>query len=78
MIINENGKMEKVGSVLMSNGYLVLTEKQFLRVTEDGKLELWEGKEEYLKSKNYSKCICLGYWSMNDILALVNEQNFIQ
>jgi len=78
MIINENGRIEKVGAILMESGYFVLTEKQFLRVTPDGHLELWEGKEEYLKSKNYNKCNRLGYWKMNTIFALVNEQRFVQ
>lgn len=78
MIINENGRIEKVGAILMLSGYFVLEPEQFLRVTDDGHLELWEGREDYLKSKSYNNCKRIGYWELDHIVALVDQQNYLQ
>lgn len=78
MIVGVDGRVERVGSVLMTHGYFVLTEDQFLVITKDERLELWEGKKDYLVSHDPSKCNRVGFWTMDHVVAFLKEQKYVQ
>ncbi len=78
MIIGVDGRVERIGSVLMTHGYFVLTEDQFLMITNDNRLELWEGKKDYLNSHDSAKCNRVGFWHMDAVVAFLKEQKYVQ
>ena len=76
MLVDKYGSVDyEVVGVVTTKGYISLENNQFLKWTTTGKrLELWEGKKEYL-DKAYlgnedSDCSVrrIGYWNENSVL----------
>lgn len=70
MIIDKYGSVDyEVKGVITKENNIILSENQFLQWTPTGKrLELWEGKQEYLQNEDPECNIRrIRYWNENSI-----------
>ena len=74
MLVDKYGNVDyEVKGVVTKDNNIILTENQFLQWTPTGKrLELWDGKKEYLQNDNYSSNIRrVKYWNENSVLWII-------
>ncbi len=74
MLIEKQGNIDyKVKGFATKDNTIILLENQFLQWTPTGKrLELWDGKKEYLQNDNYSSNIRrVKYWNENSVLWII-------
>lgn len=70
MLIDKYGNIDnKIKGVVTKDNNIILSENQFLQWTPTGKrLELWEGKKEFLERDDYSSNINrIKYWNESSI-----------
>jgi hypothetical protein len=73
MLINKDGIIDQeINTVITKDeGYIGLDDNQYFQITPTGKrLELWNGKKEYLNKKD-PHCVSrrVTYWNMKSVIA---------
>ena len=74
MLIDKLGNIDnKIKGVVTKDNNIILSENQFLQWTPTGKrLELWEGKKEFLERDDYSSNIYrIKYWNEFSIYGFI-------
>jgi hypothetical protein len=74
MLIDKYGNIDnKIKGVVTKDNNIILSENQFLQWTSTGKrLELWEGKKEFLERDDYSSNINrIKYWNESSIYGFI-------
>ena len=73
MLVKQDGTIDnEVTDVIFTNGRRVAAyDDQFLQITQTGKrLELWEGKRDFIDNKFYGKLRRVCYWRMRTVAVL--------